>query len=412
MTTASPTDRNSQIDWLDSIPPDWLTKPLFAVARSSPRSNSDLSETNLLSLSFGRIIRKDIATNDGLLPASFETYQIVEPGDIVFRFTDLQNDKRSLRNAIVTERGIITSAYLALTPTHCVPEYLNYLMRSYDASKVFYSMGGGLRQSLKFDDVKRLPVLMPPTELQRMIIEFLDHETAQIDELIGKQNALIELLGERRKAVIAKAVTKGLNAQALMKSSGVDWIGEIPESWELSAMRYLCDITTGSRDTVNAVPDGKYPFFVRSQQVESIMSYGFDGEAVLTAGDGAGVGKVFHHFTGKFDAHQRVYVMSRFRRVSGRFLFYYMETLFAKVVLEGTAKSTVESLRRPMLAGFQITVPPPDDQADILRFVEEATAAIDNLIVKAQRAISLLRERRSALITAAVTGKIDVRGAA
>lgn len=116
-------------------------------------------EKNLLSLSYGRIVPKDINASDGLLPESFETYQIVMPNDEVFRFTDLQNDKRSLRSARVEERGIVTSAYTAFTPRSIHPPFFDYLMRGYDVSKVFYGMGGGLRQSLKFEDVRRLPVL-------------------------------------------------------------------------------------------------------------------------------------------------------------------------------------------------------------------------------------------------------------
>jgi type I restriction enzyme S subunit len=150
-------------EWIASIPSSWSIKPLFSVASCDAKKNLGMLEENLLSLSFGRIIRKDIDALGGLLPESFETYQIVEAGDIILRPTDLQNDKRSLRTAICKEKGIITSAYIAIkSGTELVPEFLNYLLRSYDFKKVFYGLGSGMRQSLKFNDIKWLPLVMPP----------------------------------------------------------------------------------------------------------------------------------------------------------------------------------------------------------------------------------------------------------
>ena len=143
----------------------------------------------MLSLRYGRIIRRNIESNFGLLPESFETYNIVEPLDIVLRLTDLQNDKRSLRCGLVKEKGIITSAYLTLRKIKDVDcKYMYYLLHNYDIRKVFYSMGGGVRQSIKFDDLKRLPILLPSIEEQRAITTYLDKKITQIDVLINKKD--------------------------------------------------------------------------------------------------------------------------------------------------------------------------------------------------------------------------------
>src|SRR5258708_7489619 len=190
--------KQSGVEWLGEGPEHWSTLPLLAVGRERDEKNSGMAESNLLSLSYGRIIRKDINTNEGLLPGSFETYQIVYPGDIIFRLTDLQNDKRSLRTAIVEERGIITSAYLALEPFSADPQFLNYLPRAYDLGKVFYAMGSGVRQSMNYEDVKRMEMLLPAPEEQVTIAKFLDRETAKIDALIEEQRRLIALLKEKR----------------------------------------------------------------------------------------------------------------------------------------------------------------------------------------------------------------------
>ena len=191
------------------------------------------------------------------------------------------------------------------------------------------------------------------------------------------------------------------------KPSGVEWLGEVPGHWRIQRLKFLCDIQTGSRDTENAVDEGEFPFFVRSQIVERIDSCAFDCEAVLTAGDGAGVGKVFHHYTGPFDFHQRVYMLNNFRGVSGRFIYHYLRENFYKVALEGGAKSTVDSLRRPMFTNFAVALPPEDEQDALIALVDAESARIDALVAEQERLIELLREKRQAVISHAVTKGLD-----
>jgi type I restriction enzyme S subunit len=187
------------------------------------------------------------------------------------------------------------------------------------------------------------------------------------------------------------------------KDSGVEWLGEIPKDWFVKKLKYICDVQTGTKDTVNAIDNGRYPFFVRSQTVESINSIGADCEAVLTAGDGVGVGKVFHYYDGKFDYHQRVYMMNNFSQVLGRFFYYYLSNNFYKVALEGNAKSTVDSLRLPQFLNFEFSLPDKDIQKKIVLFLDYETAKIDTLIEKQQQLIQLLKEKRQAVISHAVT---------
>jgi type I restriction enzyme S subunit len=206
---------NSSIKWIKNYPTHWNVVPLFHLSDERKSGNKGLQEKNLLSLSYGKIVKKDIETNEGLLPESFEGYQIVEENDIVFRFTDLQNDKRSLRSALVEERGIITSAYVAIALRGIDSRYFNYLMRGYDLVKVFYSMGGGLRQSLTYADVRFLPILVPPLEEQRNIAEYLDGEVAQIDELLVTCKLMISELQTRKSALNEAAVLGRLSAEAI-----------------------------------------------------------------------------------------------------------------------------------------------------------------------------------------------------
>ena len=183
-------------------PIGWVLDKLHSTlnVRSGNR-NTGMLEDNLLSLSYGRVVRKSIETDAGLLPESFETYQIVEPGDIVMRLTDLQNDKRSLRQGLVKERGIITSAYDALhVSCNNDPSFWAYALLALDMAKYYYSLGGGVRQSVKFSDFPNELIYRPDLPTQKQISTFLDRETARIDELIAKKERLTFLLKYRAES--------------------------------------------------------------------------------------------------------------------------------------------------------------------------------------------------------------------
>lgn len=244
---------------------------------------------------------------------------------------------------------------------------------------------------------------------QVSLANYLDHKTTKIDNLIAKKESLIQLLEEERVSVITQAVTNGLDPNVPMKDSEVDWLGEIPEHWEIKRMRFLCEITTGGKDTENREDSGLYPFYVRSQTIERISSYSFDGEAILTAGDGVGVCKVWHYVNGRFDFHQRVYMMSNFKFVLGKYLFYYLKENFGKEVMKLSAKSTVDSLRRPMFQNFMIPFGTLQEQEQIVLKIEKEEIRIQNIIDKTQEEIQLLIEYKVALISEVVTGKVDVR---
>lgn len=192
------------------------------------------------------------------------------------------------------------------------------------------------------------------------------------------------------------------------KDSGVSWLGEIPYEWVVRRARFLCSIGTGSADTEDKEDEAAVPFYVRSQTVECISKPTHSGEAVLTAGDGAGVGKVYHHHRrGPFAAHQRVYVMQDFSGVTARYFYYAFSGMFAKVALDGGAKSTVDSLRRPMLTNFFVALPGLSEQERITDYLDSAISTIDTAISSQERLIELLKERRSVIITLAVTKGLD-----
>lgn len=308
----------------------------------------------------------------------------------------------------------VNGSIAVLTPTGDLDgRYLYWFIASSYAQSIFGRLRGGMGVPHLFQrDINRIKMPHPGRAEQQAIADYLDRETARIDTLIEEQQRLVEMLRERREVEIRHTLLAGVD-EAPTKSSGVALLGEIPRHWHMVPARYLCTITTGSEDSGNASEDGQYPFYVRGREILSIDRYSFDGEAVMTPGDGqGGTGKVFHYFDGKFEAHQRVYVFKDFDGVTGPFFYYFLSTFLRPVALAGSNTVTMESLRRPLLADFKVAVPPIDEQRRITEYLDEQTAKLDELVAETERFIELSRERRAALITAAVTGQIDVREAA
>ena len=197
--------KDSGIEWIGEIPEKWEVTPLYMCFTERRNKNRLGKEKNLLSLSYGHIVQKNIEAKGGLLPESFTTYNIIEPGDIIIRPTDLQNDKRSLRTGLSNEHGIITSAYIDLKPLKNVnSNYYHYLLHSYDIQKVFYNMENGVRQGLNYSEFSKLRVLAPESIEQQQIANFLDRKTTEIDELIDKINIEIDTLKQYQSSVIIK----------------------------------------------------------------------------------------------------------------------------------------------------------------------------------------------------------------
>lgn len=200
--------KDSGIEWVGMIPKHWDVHPVYSYFGERKNRNKLGKETNLLSLSYGNIIRKDINTNGGLLPENFNNYNIVEANDIIIRPTDLQNDKHSLRTGLVTEHGIITSAYIDLYPQKNInSQFFHYLLHAYDLMKVFYNMGNGVRQGLNYSEFSRLMVYFPLPNEQKEIVEYLNTRCAEIDDVIVDKKKQLETLEQYKKSLVYEYVT-------------------------------------------------------------------------------------------------------------------------------------------------------------------------------------------------------------
>lgn len=418
--------------WEVPLPADWKVTPLSTVVAETRRKNKGLSETNLLSLSYGRIVRRNIDSVDGLVPASYETYQIVEPGQVVIRLTDLQNDTRSLRSGSVVERGIITSAYTTIESVGIESRYLAWLLRGYDHQKVFYSFGGGVRQSLTFSDLKRLPTLLPPIAEQERIADYLDRETATIDTLIEKQRRLVAGLRSRRTAVIVEATT-GERLEGIRRASSSSWLDDVPEGWsELPLKRVLSGVQTGFWGTDEAgdgtdvrvvrVADfdrptlsvGTAPTIRSVKPAERMKAELRRGDLLMEKSGGTGINPVGFVVSYESDVESifaNFIVRLRLREEQHqRFWLYALNGAYVSGLTWKSVNQTtgIQNLDMTSLLSEFFPVPPLDEQREIADHLDRETAKIDALIEKAERFIELAQERRAALITAAVTGQIEI----
>lgn len=200
--------KDSGIEWIGEIPKHWEINIINQIFLNLKNKNINLQEKNLLSLSYGKIIRKNIKDNTGLLPENFTGYNIIEKNDIVLRLTDLQNDHKSLRVGRAEERGIITSAYITLRPRKNIDtRYYYRFLHTFDVYKGFYGMGSGVRQGLNFDELKYLKIVNPPVYEQNKIANYLDLKCNEIDNLISKKEQLISELESYKKSIIYEYVT-------------------------------------------------------------------------------------------------------------------------------------------------------------------------------------------------------------
>lgn len=425
--------KNSGVPWLLDIPETWGIRVLFQLADQVKNKNKDLSEQNLLSLSYGRIKRKDINSSDGLLPESFDGYSIIEANDIVLRLTDLQNDHTSLRVGQSHERGIITSAYTTLRPSTLVwPAYLYYVLHAYDLIKGFYGMGSGVRQGLNYDEVKTIKVPLPSLDEQHAIAAYLDDQAAQIESIITEAQSSIEDYKRWKAAIVCEAVTKGMNTNVLYKDSGIDWIGLIPQHWtRIKAGRVIVSTQNGltRRDlekssgtivlklkNISANGNIDYSETNRIEMTEKEMStyalHENDMLFVRVNGSRNLVGKcAIYHETQETVAYNDHIIRTRTtENYNVDFFRYYLLSLPGKCEIElHTSTSAGQfTISGEGLRDLYITLPPYNEQTDIVKYLDDKCRVIDGIIEEKEALIADLESYKRSLIYEAVTGKRKV----
>lgn len=435
-----PDYKDSGLQWLGNIPRHWEIKPGFAAFREKKVKNIGLREKTVLSLSYGRIVVKPSEKLHGLVPDSFETYQIVDPGDIIIRSTDLQNDWNSLRVGLVRNRGIITSAYLCFKVTDAlIPEYGYQMLHAFDLMKVFYGMGSGLRQNLDFSDFKRMLIFVPPPDEQSAIVRFLDYVNRRLERTIRAQRKVISLLNEQKQAIIHRAATRGLDPNVPLKPSGIPWLGEIPAHWEVRKLKQCitrieqgwspqCDAQQSRDDEwgvlkvgcVNKeVFDGNQNKKLPATLLPELGLEILDGDILVSRANTRellGLAALAEKPRRKLILCDKLF---RFRALPEsfhpRFLVYSLRCKPSRAQIESStngASSSMQNIGQGVLKNLWIFMPPIKEQESIVNTLSEQTRGLDVTIAQAEREIALLREYRTRLIADVVTGKLDVREAA
>lgn len=421
--------KDSGIEWIGQIPEEWEINPLLSLFKERKCKNINLKESNVLSLSYGKIIKRDVETNMGLLPESFETYNIVEYGNIILRLTDLQNDKTSLRTGLVTRRGIITSAYITIESKNDVQSsFFSYLLHTYDILKVFYMMGNGVRQNLKFAELSRLPLLIPPLNEQQRIADYLDAQCARIDETMELVRQSKEKLRAYKLSLITEAVTKGLDPDVPMKDSGIPWIGEIPAGWEVVPLKKQLDSIVDYRGktpektefgiflvTAKNIKNGKIDYSLSQEYVSekdylSIMRRGLPKKGDLLFTTEAPLGEVALVDKENIALAQRV-IKFRVKNniLYNIFLKYWIISSGFQFFLQSLSTgSTAEGIKASKIFMLPLVLPPLPEQQRIAAYLDEKCARIDTLLAEKDELLDKLAEYKKSLIFECVTGKREV----
>ncbi|MBE6086174.1 MAG: restriction endonuclease subunit S [Selenomonas ruminantium] len=406
--------KDSGIKWIGKVPAEWNIRRLYQIVTRVNNKNTELAEQNLLSLSYGKIKRKDINTKDGLLPASFDGYNIIEGGDIVLRLTDLQNDHTSLRVGHAMEKGIITSAYITIRPINPAhSDYLYYLIHSFDLKKGFYGMGSGVRQGLNYDEVKELRIVIPSQEEQNAIVAYLDDQCTQIDSLVQEAKETVEEYKKWRAAIIFEAVTKGLDKNVNMRNTRITWVGNSPSHWKISRIKNELDNLDYLREPISAENRenklGLYDYYGASGIIDKIDSFNVDDTVLLIGEDGANLVMrnlpLVYRASGKFWVNNHAHILKVHEDNDYDFIAYLLEAGDYSIYITGTAQP---KLSQSNLMRFQIVVPPLNEQKQIAAYLDEKCATIDEIIAEKEALIADLESYKKSLIYEAVTGKRKV----
>lgn len=426
--------KKASYDWLKNIPFHWEELFLEQVAQEKLKKNSNNDISKVLSLSYGSIkVKKDL--NKGLISKDLSTYQIVEPGDIIMRLTDLQNDHKSLRTGLVNDKGIITAAYLCLSPK-INSRYLHYLLHSYDTLKVFYGMGGGVRQSIGFKDIRHMYLPVPPRTEQEQIVRFLDWKVSEINKLIGIERGKIQNLEELKNKAIDKAVLHGLKPQKEKLNEDIRWEISYPSSWKIERLRNIFSFRKGlsitkanlepngievinygqihsKKNTMVSLNEDLFKYVNESYLETDAASLVKKGDFIFadTSEDLEGCGNcAYIDRCGEIFAGYHTVIAHPKERTNNKYFAYLFKSSVWRYQLRKKVNAVkVYSITQQILKDVFLFVPSELEQVQIVEHLDKLCYQIDEFISTAKKKINELEDMKAVVISDVVTGKIDVR---
>ena len=398
--------KKSGFDWLGEIPKHWKTIPLWTYFRRVKRTGFIDEELLSVYRDHGVILKASRDDNHNRASDDLEPYQLVNIGDLVI------NKMKAFQGSVAISdyRGIVSPAYFVFEGNHSSnPRFLHYLMRSNRYIFAYLSISNGIRPNqwdLEPQYHSRLPLVIPPEPEQKIIADFLDHETAKIDVLVTEQEKLIELLKEKRQAVISNAVTKGLDPKVELKDSEVEWLGKVPVHWDVVPLKYFVSMKSGEQITSEQIrEESAFPVYGGNGLRGYFEKYTHDGEYPLIGRQGALCGNI-NYANGKFWASEHAVVVTPQKMAN---IFYLGELLRSMNLGQYSTSAAQPGLSVEAIGNLRIPAPIIEEQNQIADYLLIESGKWESLIEAATQSIKLLQERRSALISAAVTGQIDVR---
>lgn len=417
--------KNSGIEWIGEIPENWGVINFGNVLKEHKIPNLNLN-TNVLQFKYGKIIKKKKFEISSEFEEILLKYNVVSPKVIIINGLNLAFDFITQRIAIVEEFGVITSTYIAVD---VVPEYdahyVNYLLKAFDFQKVFHGWGRGLRCMLSYEILKNEKLLYSSKNEQQKIADYLDKRCENIDGLVELQNRIIEKLKEYKQSVITEAVTKGLDPAAKMKNSGVEWIGEIPENWEVNSTKRIFKIISGATPKSDNPEywegDIKWitPADYKTEQIyiyntnRNITQKGLEScssvlipENSIIFSKRAPIGLVAINKV-KLCTNQGCLSCVNINDFNIKYFYYVMAINTKQYELLGTG-TTFKEISLSAFSNYNLPCPPIDEQQKIADYLDAKCAEIDRLIEIKQKKIEKLQDYKKSLIYECVTGKREV----
>jgi len=411
-----PAYKESGVEWLGRVPENWDIRAVKTLARLDggsgfPEDEQGQSEHSIPFFKVAELVSNLQTTDNTVSEATAKRLgaKIFQPNTLVFAKVGaalLLN-----RRCLLEVAACLDNNMMALSPTSCSPRWLFWVFSIIDMGLI---ANPGAVPSINQEQVGNIRLCVPSLDEQLHIVARLDRETARLDALVEKKTRFIELLHEKRQALITHAVTKGLDPNVKMKDSGVEWLGEVPEHWLVTTVSRLFEIKAGGdlkEDFFSDVQDEVhcYPIYTNSVKLDAVYGYTSKAFYLPNTISVSGRGEIGHavYRENAYDAIIRLLVLTPKSRKHCKYSAY-----FINAVLDFHGGSTaVSQLSAEQIAPYLMLNPSDKEQIEISIYLDNETSRIDTLINKTERSIGLLKERRSALITAAVTGQLDLQEA-
>ena len=422
--------KESGVEWIGKIPKEWhitQTRRLFRNEKNIVGDAAD--EYERLALTLKGVIKRSKNDSEGLQPEKFEGYQILRQNELVFKMIDLENVNTS-RVGLSPYTGLVSPAYIVLKNDSDDNRYEYYWFMSMYYNEVFNHLGGdGVRSALNVKDMLSLPIPNISKIQKKMLADYLDAKCSKIDEIIEKQQAIIEKLKEYKLSIITEAVTKGLNPDVEMKDSGNTWFGYIPAHWDCVISRFVFEKVSDINHFMPESVDSGYPYLMIGDLKEHVSDIDFENCKKISKKD-------FDCLKQKIKSQKGDVIFARYATIGtvcyvdididflvsyacvtvrpnkelyGEYLYYYFKSCaFRENVKQFINSNTQENVGIEALCKTKITIPPYKEQKMIVNYLNEKSKNIDISIEKKRNIVEKLQEYKKSLIYEVVTGKKEV----